>query len=425
MAPAPSNRVPGPALLTVAFGTTVAMWAVGYVGRLPGLELPSPLLLVLILACLPAGGAVLGRWAEGTARDAGLSGAITGVLNLLVLGSFLGGPTPGRVVPSLLLWVPGSILLSALLTVAGTIVAGRGPRGRARDGVWSSRFACVAVGATLLLLGAGGLVTSAGAGLAVADWPTSFGYNMFLYPFSRMTGGIYYEHAHRLIGALVGLTTLTLAVCVQRTEARRPVRWLAWSLVVAVVVQGVLGGLRVTAENLSLAVIHGVVAQAFFAALLVLAALTSPTWRETDAPAKAASGRADRGLGTLLLGLLAIQLVLGAAQRHFQALLLVHVVFGLGFVAPFGLKVAFRTIALHREIPILRALGAGLAVSVVAQVLLGFGAWMATSSVEVGTLPREFDLFFSTAHQWFGAILLGTAVLLQTWTFRLLAPVSA
>ena len=68
-----------------------------------------------------------------------------------------------------------------------------------------------AVMATLFLLIAGGLVTSAREGLAVVDWPNSFGYNMFLYPPSRMTGGIYYERAHRLFGSLVGLTVLVLA----------------------------------------------------------------------------------------------------------------------------------------------------------------------------------------------------------------------
>ena len=96
-------------------------------------------------------------------------------------------------------------------------------------------------------------MTSAEAGLAVADWPTSFGYNMFLYPFSRMTGGIYYEHAHRLLGALVGLTTLVLALFLQRVETRRWVRRLGWAALLMVVVQGVLGGLRV-AQFIALAI---------------------------------------------------------------------------------------------------------------------------------------------------------------------------
>ena len=51
---------------------------------------------------------------------------------------------------------------------------------------------------TFVLLCSGGLVTSHGAGMAVPDWPNSFGYNMFLFPVSRWVGGIFYEHTHRL-----------------------------------------------------------------------------------------------------------------------------------------------------------------------------------------------------------------------------------
>ena len=79
-----------------------------------------------------------------------------------------------------------------------------------------SRLAC----ATFPLLFIGGLVTSKGAGLAVPDWPTTFGYNMFLYPWSKMVGGIFYEHSHRLVASTVGLLTIALALTFWFTEAR-------------------------------------------------------------------------------------------------------------------------------------------------------------------------------------------------------------
>ena len=69
---------------------------------------------------------------------------------------------------------------------------------------WPHRLAVLTTAATFLLILAGGVVTNTGTGMAVPDWPTTFGYNMFLYPLSRMTGGVYYEHAHRLFGSLVG-----------------------------------------------------------------------------------------------------------------------------------------------------------------------------------------------------------------------------
>src|SRR5882724_7714618 len=73
---------------------------------------------------------------------------------------------------------------------------------------WPHRLAVITAGATILLIFVGGLVTNTGSALAVPDWPTTFGYNMFLYPWSRMVGGVFYEHSHRLIGSLVGLLTV-------------------------------------------------------------------------------------------------------------------------------------------------------------------------------------------------------------------------
>src|SRR5713101_4422224 len=114
-----------------------------------------------------------------------------------------------------------------------------------RSSRWPHRLAVVTAAATLLLIFVGGLVTNTGSALAVPDWPTTFGYNMFLYPWSRMAGGIFYEHSHRLIGSAVGLLTIALAVWLWVTETRRWVRGLGLLAVAAVIAQGVLGGLRV------------------------------------------------------------------------------------------------------------------------------------------------------------------------------------
>src|SRR5229473_4025337 len=85
---------------------------------------------------------------------------------------------------------------------------------------WPRRLALMTAIATVPLLFVGGLVTSMGAGLAVPDWPTTFGYNMFTYPWSQMVGGVLYEHSHRLLGALVGLLTVALAAGLWVTERR-------------------------------------------------------------------------------------------------------------------------------------------------------------------------------------------------------------
>src|SRR6266403_2875833 len=147
---------------------------------------------------------------------------------------------------------------------------------------WLNRFAWCTVVATLLLLCRGEIVTSKNAGLAVPDWPTTFGYNMFLFPASRWVGGILFEHTHRLIASTVGLLTLILAGWLWRTEWRRWVRLLGLTAVGVVILQGVLGGIRVTLLKDEIGVFHACLAQAFLGLLVVIALVTSPTWLQTN-----------------------------------------------------------------------------------------------------------------------------------------------
>ena len=270
-------------ILTIGFGTTVAMWGAGYVCRLPGALAPAWLLLVLMLVCLLAGGWVAGRYTTRGLRAGVYVGLIGGLLNLLILGSLLTkNDAPNRIVPSALWYLPGSLLAAMIVGGIGAFAGRLSSAGAAGAVNWLARFVSVALVATVLLLSAGAVVTGYESGLAVPDWPNSYGYNMFLYPLSRMTGGIYHEHAHRLLGSLVGLTTLVLAIYVTAVEDRRWLRTLAWIALVAVIIQGILGGLRVTgrftlsaatenlAPKISLAVIHGVLAQLFFSLLVAL-----------------------------------------------------------------------------------------------------------------------------------------------------------
>src|SRR6266849_8565738 len=89
---------------------------------------------------------------------------------------------------------------------------------------WLNRFVWFCAFATVLLICSGGMVTSKNVGLAVPDWPTSFGYNMFLFPISKLVGGILFEHTQRLMGSVVGFLTIILAVWLWLREDRRWVR---------------------------------------------------------------------------------------------------------------------------------------------------------------------------------------------------------
>ncbi len=168
-------------------------------------------------------------------------------------------------------------------------------------------------GATLLLICSGGMVTSKGAGLAVPDWPTTFGYNMFMFPVSRWVGGVLFEHTHRLIASTVGFLTIVLTVWIWRADPRAWVRKLGIAALGAVLLQGVLGGLRVTMLKDEIGVFHALLAQAFLGLLVFLAFVTSPRWTEF------AAERATSGLLTLALVTTATiyaQLALGATMRH-------------------------------------------------------------------------------------------------------------
>ena len=181
-------------------------------------------------------------------------------------------------------------------------------------------FAVLTAIATFLLLGAGGLVTSHEAGMSVPDWPNSYGYNMFAFPISKWTGGIFYEHTHRLWASVVGLMTTILAVWLWSKDSRRWMKWLGVIAFLLVVAQGVLGGLRVTMKMNSLGIFHGVVAQTFFVLTCAIALFTSRFWIELAARQKTFS--VPRGLRSHVLFvtiLIFLQLILGATMRHQHA----------------------------------------------------------------------------------------------------------
>ena len=139
---------------------------------------------------------------------------------------------------------------------------------RSIDNVWLHRFACALALATLFLVALGGVVTTKGVGMAVPDWPTTFGENMFLFPYSKWVGGVFDEHTHRLVAAWVGMLTTILAVWLWLKESRGWLRRLGVVAFFGVVFQGVLGGMRVVFDKYGwgteFGIFHAVVAQLFF-----------------------------------------------------------------------------------------------------------------------------------------------------------------
>jgi cytochrome c oxidase assembly protein subunit 15 len=183
---------------------------------------------------------------------------------------------------------------------------------------WLSRFAAFTAVATLGLIALGGLVTSHGAGMAVPDWPTTYGYNMFLFPVSQWVGGIFYEHTHRLWASGVGLLTVILAVGLQLRAVDRRLARLGWFAVALVVFQGLLGGLRVSLMRDQIGVFHAGLAQAFLVLVIWIAVSSSARWSRWRTTAKALPPGLATAVSVITCAIF-LQLLLGATMRHQHA----------------------------------------------------------------------------------------------------------
>src|SRR5436309_11381134 len=185
-----------------------------------------------------------------------------------------------------------------------------------RHSQWLNRFAWLACIATLLLICSGGMVTSKGVGLAVPDWPTTFGYNMFLFPVSKWIGGVLFEHTHRLIASTIGFLTIILAIWIWRTEDRQSVKTLGLIAVAGVILQGILGGLRVTMLKDQIGIFHACLAQAFLGLIVLIAIVTANFWRSLapDVGLRKIAPIKTLALATTIA--IYVQLALGATMRH-------------------------------------------------------------------------------------------------------------
>jgi cytochrome c oxidase assembly protein subunit 15 len=443
--------------VVLGFAAAVATWVVWFLTHTPALRLPpavaGPVLLLVqagVIAWLGRGVPGAGRWRVGV-----LAGLIAAGINLLILGSKIvqpavdaaGQPAPqpglGGLVPGAGMIIVGFMVASAAVGLIGAVVAGflaKGPGETQPASYWLGRFSVVACIAIVPLLTLGGLVTSTASGLAVPDWPGTYGANMFLYPIGLMAEPrIYFEHTHRLFGTLVGLTTLTLLVFTLVVDRRRWAKIVAFVLFLAVALQGWMGGARVYEQSQMLAVLHGVFAQLFFAGTVAFAAALSPGFARADTPALTGRGR---GLGLWLLASLAVQLLMGALYRHLGSThpLWTHVGFSLVVVTLAVLSGSWwigaaRANAGDPLLARLRRLGAGLHASVGIQFLLGWVALLAvlTNGSASRGIPKADQLATAqavpvweatvrTAHQANGALLLALATLACVWAWRLVGP---
>lgn len=312
------------------------------------------------------------------------------------------------------------------------------------DSHWPHRLAMLLAGTTFPLIWVGGLVTTYDAGMAVPDWPGTYGYNLFLYPWQTWLAGpwdLFIEHGHRLLGALAGVLTMGVVGAAYRWDQRRWLRQLAVAALVAIIAQGCLGGARVLLNARLLALVHGCLGPAFFGLCVALCVFTSPWWQASP---RGLAGPAAVWFDRLTLtNALAtyVQLVLGAVLRHIPVgasltIFRVTVYLHLTFAALVTMQILWLTgLVVRRRVrsPALRWPVFCLDLLIVCQLLLGCATWVVnywwpTWALEIGmavqytTIEAKGWLQSSTAtaHQATGSLLLGLAILVLLRSRRVL-----
>ncbi|MBI3210630.1 MAG: COX15/CtaA family protein [Candidatus Solibacter usitatus] len=278
---------------------------------------------------------------------------------------------------------------------------------------WLNRYAYLLAIATLLLVVAGASVTSNEAGLSVPDWPLSYGKLM-----PEMTGGIFYEHGHRMIATTVGFLSIFLAVWLWRVESRGWLKKLGLAALGAVIFQGLLGGLTVLyLLPKPVSISHACLAQVFFSCTMAIALFTSKGWLHGAPEVEDSGGISLRSLAVGTPVVLLGQLALGAGYRHKAIGLIWHI---LGAVIATGVVLFFAVSVLsyfqsHR--PLRRTAVALLSITF-AQVFLGVGAYMSRIATLEAPQPMPLMVWFTVIHVAVGALTMGTAVLLGIQVLR-------
>ncbi len=429
-----SGRAPRGWLATLSFGCTLVIWVAAYVLSMPGIAASAWILLAVAGVVLFAGGIVAGRSATQSVGHGVLLGVTITAINLLILGSLGSGGDAGDVMRTALPWIGGFFACAVVLCTAGLLVGRASARSGPGTTSWIGRFAAVVAITTLVLITAGGVVTGLEAGMAVPDWLTTFSYPMMLYPLELMKEdpGRYFEHFHRLWGLLVGLSTIVLVIHLFLFDRRSWVKWTGMVILLLVIIQGIFGGTRITENNLTLAIVHGVFGQIVFALLVCMAAFTSPHWVGTAPRTRIDKAKSDYALASALLVVVVLQIALGAVYRHLSSdrevsekltFALVNAHMGLGVLLALKLEfVGMRAWARRKDYQPLSRIGLVLVILTPLQILLGIVAYVMVEMAkrEPDDPIAPIEVLLTGMHQVTGALILAASALLLVWTHRLL-----
>lgn len=285
---------------------------------------------------------------------------------------------------------------------------------------WVHRFAVLTTCVALLPVTLGALTTSEGAGMAFPDWPTSDGYNMLFYPWLQSTGDRFLEHGHRLAGMLIGIFSIGLVAMVWKFERRLWVTVASFVILLSVVVQGVLGGLRVLENDPRLAMIHGLFASLVFALMAAVALFTSRSWINAASREMPRDPNFARPWAVAAVAAIVAQYSLGGLLRHLGTAVFEHM--GMAVVVLTSVTALLVAARKTKQSWISRPAW-GLLFLTIAQIALGlftfvtkFGlksaGWVAVSGTTLQSLTRS-------SHTIVGMLLLMASVIVALRVFRM------
>jgi len=241
---------------------------------------------------------------------------------------------------------------------------------------------------------------------------------MFLYPWSKMIGNIFYEHSHRLVASMVGVLTIALALIFWLREPRAWLRWLGFGALGLVIVQGVIGGLRVVLLENTLAIVHGATAQAFFALTVCLAVFTSRGWSVPVVAGVSDGGRLGR-LCLATTGLIYAQIVFGAVVRHTGERIDAHVGVA-ALVALHVILILIRISRYHAQVQRLKRPALILFALLLVQVVLGGLSYFAKFTTAL-RFSMDAIVLLTTSHLAVGGLMLAAGIVLTLRAYRLSA----
>lgn len=282
------------------------------------------------------------------------------------------------------------------------------------------RFAILVAACTLFLVVAGASVVSKEAGLSVPDWPLSYGRIM-----PEMTGGVFFEHGHRMVATAVGFLTIVLAVWLQRADPRAWMKKLGWAALGAVVAQGMLGGLTVLfLLPKPVSITHACLAQLFFSTTVALAVFTSRGWLEAPVMVEDSGRPSLRTLAVISAVAVFLQVTVGAAFRH-KALNLAPHLIGAFLAAGLVLYTAmavFTQFGRHRALQVWAHAAIWVTLT---QVVLGAVAFMSRVATKDEVTPATYMVVLTVAHVATGALTLASSIMLAMAVFRNVRPENA